>query len=247
MSPSPDTDGFDAQVASVAALGEPVRRALYRYVTAQADPVSRDQAAAAIGVAHHVAKFHLDKLKSDGLLEVEYSRPPGRSGPGAGRPAKLYRRANRDIAISLPARRYDLVARLMAQAITSASATGVSLTEALRQAARDTGRALGVEARQAVGARGGRTAAVKAITRVLAANGYEPRDDGTGIVLSNCPFHSLSKDYTDLVCGMNLDLVGGIVQSVDGCALDATLDPAPNRCCVTLTSSPGAGGGRAAR
>jgi hypothetical protein len=39
------SDGFDAQMAGVAALGEPVRRALYRYVVAQPDPVSRDQAA----------------------------------------------------------------------------------------------------------------------------------------------------------------------------------------------------------
>src|SRR4051794_35344309 len=98
------SESFAADVASVAALGEPVRRDLYRYVVTQHDPVSREAAAAATGVAHHVAKFNLDRLVAEGLLDVEYSRPPGRGGPGAGRPAKLYRRAARDISVSLPER-----------------------------------------------------------------------------------------------------------------------------------------------
>src|SRR5438876_6373194 len=120
-----DVDGSDDQIASLAALGDPQRRALYRYVVAQPAPVSRDQAAEALGVARHVVKFHLDKLENQGLLEVEYRRLPGRNGPGAGRPAKVYRRAARDFAVNLPGRRYDLAARVMARAITNASATGV--------------------------------------------------------------------------------------------------------------------------
>src|SRR5439155_9153327 len=116
--PPVNPDDFDTQVAGVAALGDPVRRALYRYVVAQPGPVSRDQAAVGVGVPHHVAKFHLDKLEADGLLEVEFSRPPGRGGPGAGRPAKLYRRASREVAVSLPERRYDLAGRVMARPVT---------------------------------------------------------------------------------------------------------------------------------
>src|SRR5687767_15672 len=95
-------DAFDAQVAGVAALGEPVRRRLYWFVAAQAHPVSRDQAADALGIARHIVKFHLDRLEADGLLEAEFSRPPGRGGPGAGRPAKLYRRSSRQFTVSLP-------------------------------------------------------------------------------------------------------------------------------------------------
>jgi len=78
----------DTALRSVASLGEPVRLTLYRYVVAQAEPVSREQAAAGVGVAHHVAKFHLDRLEDDRLLEVNYRRPAGRTGPGAGRPTK---------------------------------------------------------------------------------------------------------------------------------------------------------------
>ena len=234
MKPSRDSRDFDAQVASVAALGEPVRRELYRYVVAQPGAVSREQAATGVGVAHHVAKFHLDKLEEDGLLEVEFSRPPGRTGPGAGRPAKLYRRSSRDIAVSLPERRYDLAGRIMADAITTAATSGVPVTEALRGASSATGRRLGEDAKRAAGSRSSRAAQVRAICEVLAANGYEPRSGKAGITLANCPFHSLAEDYTDLVCGMNLDLIGGLVDALDQTKLHAHLDPSPGRCCVTV-------------
>lgn len=232
-----ETDGFDVQAESVAALGDPVRRSLYRFVVAQPAAVGRDQAAAGVGVARHVAKFHLDKLEADGLLDVEYSRPAGRSGPGAGRPAKLYRRADRDFAVSLPGRRYDLAARVMAEAITTASATGAPLRDALDEAARGTGHRLGQQARHALGARPTRTAAIQAVTQVLESNGYEPRSDGTTITLANCPFHSLSQDYTELVCGMNLELIEGLVQGIGTSQLRPALTPAPPQCCVSLTVS----------
>ena len=108
-----DADAFDERVGRIAALGEPLRRALYRYVAAQPEPVSRDEAAAAVGIARHVTKFHLDRLEADGLLETSYSRPPGRGGPGAGRPAKRYRRSSGEVSVSLPARSYDLAGRVM--------------------------------------------------------------------------------------------------------------------------------------
>jgi predicted ArsR family transcriptional regulator len=225
---------FDVEVASIAALGEPLRRRLYRFVVSQAAPVSRDEAAAGTDVPRHVAKFHLDKLESDGLLEAEYRRPPGRGGPGAGRPAKLYRRAGRDIAISLPSRRYDLPARVMAQAITSASANGAQLRDTLSHAAREAGQALGREARETLGTRRGSAAAINAITHVLETNGYEPHREGNAITLANCPFHSLSRDYTDLVCGINLDLIEGLVQAIGTDALQPALTPAPDRCCVSF-------------
>jgi predicted ArsR family transcriptional regulator len=229
-----DSTDFDAQVAGVAALAEPVRRALYRYVVAQPGAVSREQAATGVGVAHHVAKFHLDRLEEDGLLEVEFLRPAGRSGPGAGRPAKLYRRSSREFAVSLPERRYDLAGRVMAEAITTAASSGVPVTEALRSAASATGRALGQDAARAAGSRASQAARVQAICRVLADNGYEPRAGGVGIALANCPFHGLAHDYTDLVCGMNLDLICGLVESVGGTQLRPRLDPHPGRCCVTV-------------
>jgi predicted ArsR family transcriptional regulator len=222
------TDDFVADVTSVAALGEPVRRELYRYVVSRGVPVSREDAAAATGVAHHVAKFNLDRLVADGLLEVQYSRPPGRGGPGAGRPAKLYRRADRDIAVTLPERRYQLVGTVMAEAITIADRDQVPIVAALTEAARTAGRRLGEPAPRA------QKPAVEAVADVLERQGYEPHPAGDGLVLANCPFHSLAAGYTALVCGINLDLIGGVLEAVDACGLCARLDPAPGRCCVTI-------------
>jgi predicted ArsR family transcriptional regulator len=229
--------GVDAQVRSIASLGEPVRRKLYRYVTGHSEPVSREQAAAGVEVALHVAKFHLDRLEQDGLLEVEYRRQPGRTGPGAGRPTKFYRRVDRDIAVSLPGRRYDLAARVLAEAITAAEDEGVELTVALRGAARAAGQKLGEDAAVSAGERLSVTEVVAAVCDVLDEIGYEPDLADTGITLGNCPFHSLAADYTELVCGMNLDLINGMLGCLEEGVLAARLDPAPGRCCVTLRRS----------
>lgn len=214
---------FDEQVERVAALGEPVRRSLYRFVVAQADPVSREQAATGVGVAHHVAKFHLDRLESDGLLDVEYRRPPGRGGPGAGRPTKLYRRSARDVAVSLPERRYDLASRVMVEAIAAAQAGGTPVAAALGAAAKNYGETLGGQGND--------------VTQVLADNGFEPRAGDDGIVLTNCPFGSLAETHTELVCGMNLDLIDGVLRGLPSTVdAQARLAPAPGRCCVVVTT-----------
>jgi predicted ArsR family transcriptional regulator len=232
--PEPVPADFDAQVTGIATLAEPVRRALYRYVVAQVGPVNRDQAAAGTGVARHVAKFHLDKLVEEGLLEVGYSRPPGRSGPGAGRPAKLYRRSSRELAVSLPQRDYELAGRLLARAVTVAERDHTSVGKALRDAAQEVGRSLGQRARDQAGTRPSRSAVLAATTSVLRECGYEPRPDATGVTLANCPFHALAQDYTDLVCGMNLELMSGLVDGLHRDDLHARLEPTPGQCCVHL-------------
>ncbi len=241
--PPDDHDGplpvedFDAQVTGIAALGEPIRRSLYRFVAAQRGPVNRDQAAEGTGVAHHVAKFHLDKLVDDGLLDVEYNRPPGRGGPGAGRPAKLYRRSGRQFALSLPQRDYELAGRLLAQAVSDAQRDNAPVGEALRGAARAAGQALGEAARRRAGGRPSHATLTTAATEVLAEYGYEPHADAAGVTLTNCPFHALAQDYTDLVCGMNLELLNGLVDGIGGTDLQALLEPTPGQCCVRLRSS----------
>jgi predicted ArsR family transcriptional regulator len=235
MAPSRHQIAVQAQLRSIASLAEPVRQTLYRFVVERSQPVSREQAASGVGVAHHVAKFHLDKLEEDGLLEVEYSRPAGRTGPGAGRPAKFYRRASGDIAVSLPERRYELPGRLMAEAITASTASGEPVSVTLQAAAHATGERIGQQAAQLAGERAGGDELVAAVCGVLETEGYEPRAAADRITLSNCPFYGLARDYTDLVCGMNLNLMHGLVENLGDEALQARLDPAAGRCCVTLT------------
>ena len=231
-------EDFDARVVRVAVLGDRVRRKLYRYVVAQPAAVSRDEAAEGVGVARHVAKFHLDKLEEDGLLEAEFRRPPERGGPGGGRPAKLYRRAAREVAVSLPERRYDLAGRIMAKAISDAERDMMPIADALHQAAQDAGRDLGQQARQRAGSRPSRAVLLGAVHDVLGDYGYEPRTEDAALTLANCPFRALARDYRDLVCTMNLDVMNGLLDELGPTNLRAELDPRPDRCCVKLCSRP---------
>jgi predicted ArsR family transcriptional regulator len=228
------TEDFVQGVAGVAALAEPIRRELYLYVVAQPEAVSRDQASAGVGVARHTAKFHLDKLVEEGLLEADFKRLSDRRGPGAGRPTKLYRRSERQLSVSLPERRYDLAGQLLARAIDDSASGGASVVEALDHAAAEVGAALGDQARAATGSRPSRERLVAAAGAALAAQGYEPRRHGDTITLANCPFHTLAREHTELVCGMNLSLIDAMAQHLTDGKLGARLDPAADRCCVVL-------------
>jgi predicted ArsR family transcriptional regulator len=225
---------FLERAAGIGALADPLRRDLYLFVCAQDHPVARDEAAGALDVPLHKAKFHLDRLADDGLLDVEFARLSGRSGPGAGRPSKLYRRASREIAVSLPEREYELAGGLMAEAIAASGRSGAPVLDALGQVAAEHGRTLGEAALAA--ADPSETDALRIACSALAGHGYEPRIESGAATLTNCPFHALAESHTDLVCRMNLALVEGLVDEIDPGAIDARLEPADGRCCVTLSS-----------
>jgi predicted ArsR family transcriptional regulator len=208
------------QVSSVSSLDDPVRRRLYEVVCERTEPVGRDEAAAAAGVGRALAVYHLDKLVESGLLTARYQRPPGRSGPGAGRPAKLYTRSGREFAVTVPPREYELAARLLVQAVES-DPTGRS-----RDTLVDAARRLGVE----IGSRfrGDLNAA-------LAGQGYEPRRGADGVTrLRNCPFHRLAEHHRDVTCGMNLGLIEGMVAGLGADGVRPVLDPSPGHCCVAI-------------
>ena len=211
-------------IEAIAVLHDPVRRRLYEYVVAQDHEVSRNEAAEGVGTQRTLAAFHLDKLVDVGLLETESRRLGGRSGPGAGRPAKLYRRSGAEHQVSVPARDYRTAADLLAEVAEVAR-----LDTELQAAARREGRAV----RDAAGP----IDDLAAVEAVLAARGYEPRRDADSGLLrvANCPFHVLSQRYPTLVCGMNLALLDGLVDGTEG--LRARMDPRPGLCCVAVESS----------
>src|SRR3954471_19223864 len=216
------TEDLAGQIAAVGALTDPARRALYRLVAAASEPVSRDQAAAGVGMARHTVKFHLDRLVDDGLLDTEYRRLSRRRGPGAGRPSKLYRRAARQIDVTLPERHYDLAGQILAGAVEAASVSGEPVLEAVDAAATAEGRRLASPG--------------SGLTDVLTDLGFEPREAADDVVLGNCPFHALATSHTALVCGMNLGMLTALLDE-RGEPVSASLDPAPGRCCVVLHPS----------
>jgi predicted ArsR family transcriptional regulator len=217
-------------LASLSSLDDPLRRRLYEVVTSQPGPVSRDEAASAAGIGRALAVYHLDKLVESGLLTASYQRPPGRSGPGAGRPAKMYARSDREFAVSVPPREYELAARLLVQAV-EADPSGRSRT-ALAGAARRLGTELGSAFRPATGEG---DAAGRDVKGVLTQQGYEPCCGADGVIrLRNCPFHQLAEQHRELVCGMNLALVEGLVEGLGADGWHPALDPRPGQCCVAI-------------
>ena len=220
-----------SQISAVAALNEPVRRALYTYILEKSEAVGREEAAQAVGITRELAAFHLDKLLEEGLLDVEYRRLSGRTGPGAGRPAKLYRLSGRQVQINLPERRYDLAADLLAQAI---EAPGGDPARAVDKVARRFGKALGVEAHRRLGRRPSASKLLETACVVLREQGFEPIRTEGQIRLRNCPFDSLAAEHTELVGGMNLALAEGLLSGLEAEGVEARLDPQPGTCCVAL-------------
>jgi predicted ArsR family transcriptional regulator len=228
-------------LASVSSLDDPVRRRLYEVVREQAEPVGRDDAAAAAGVGRALAVYHLDKLVEAGLLTASYQRPPGRNGPGAGRPAKLYARSDREFAVTVPPREYELAARLLVQAV-EADSTGQSRA-ALLDAARRLGAEIGGRSRSGGAGRAGiadlgvvaNRGGTAGLDGVLTGHGYEPKRGGDDVIrLRNCPFHQLAEHHRDVVCGMNLGLIEGILAGLGAEGLRPVLDPQPGHCCVAI-------------
>ncbi|HZM31950.1 MAG TPA: helix-turn-helix domain-containing protein [Acidimicrobiales bacterium] len=228
---------FADRVHGVATLDHPVTRAAYRLL-AERGEVSRDTAAEALDVARSVAAFHLDKLADAGLADVRFERLTGRSGPGAGRTAKLYRRSATEIGVSLPERRYDLAGELLAEAVERSSADGVPVDRALRRSATEAGRRIGTAADGAADPAADRAARQDAVVALLERYGYEPRWRGDQIVLTNCPFHALAEQHRELVCGMNLDLLRGVIDGAGGDdLLETRLAPQQGYCCVRMATS----------
>lgn len=222
--PVDDLDG-------VAALGEPIRRRLYEVVVAAPHATGREEAARLAGVPVHTAKFHLDRLVEEGLLEVEFRRLTGRTGPGSGRPAKLYRRADREIAVTLPPRQYDLLSRILARAVVTATATGAPVAEVAAEISRGEGaQAAAAAATEEQGS------SLDRLGRALAPVGYEPHLVDGRLELANCPFHRVAQEQTALVCGLNLSYVNGVCDGLGCRDLTPRLDPGSGRCCVTVTA-----------
>lgn len=225
-----DVDTLGSGAAAIGVLADPTRRALYEYVAGQPDAVGRDATAADLGIAKHTVSFHLDRLAEEGLLEVEFRRLSGRTGPGAGRPSKLYRRSSREFAVTLPPRRYDLVGDILAAAVGRAAA-GEDLDAALASSAHAEGQSVAGEAAGVTAPAG-----LSDLASVLAGQGYEPSVSADAVALANCPFDALAQKHTTLVCGLNRSFVQGVADGLGCTGVTAHLEPDPGRCCVTVRS-----------
>lgn len=180
----------------------------------------------AVGVSRSLAAYHLDKLVEHRLLEASYSRRCERGGPGTGRPPKLYQRARRDFAIRVPPRDYRLLGELLVRTAREDRSGVVRRT--LERAAHKHGRSVGAHAKKTT--RDDRNR----LPDLLRLQGYEPLEtEGGTLRLRNCPFDAVACQDPELVCGLNLQLLEGLI---DGLDIDAraALQPREGQCCVAI-------------
>lgn len=223
------------KTAAIAALADPVRRRLYEMVRGAGRPVSRDQAAEASGVSRSLAAFHLDKLVARGLLTFAYARPEGRSGPGAGRPSKVYEPSEMEFDVSIPERQYDVIGKLLVDTIL-AEPEQTARSEVTANVAAREGLRIGEEIRAELRMRPpGTERALATATDILRDRGYEPyRAEDGGLRLRSCPFHAIARYAPELVCEMNRSFIEGIIRGIGNRSLEAALEPTPGQCCVVL-------------
>jgi predicted ArsR family transcriptional regulator len=207
----------ESGIDAIAALADPVRRRAYDMVVAAPAAVGRDEVAAELGVGRTLAAFHLDKLVAAGLLEASFARRTGRSGPGAGRPAKLYQRADGEFAVTVPPRSYARAARLLAETIDAVGADAALFANARRRGA-EIGNRLSPD-----------------VVGSLVGEGYRAVLDDGIVRLANCPFQTLAVEFAPLVCGMNLALLEGMVDGAGWTGWVPRIDPVAGGCCVSLT------------
>jgi predicted ArsR family transcriptional regulator len=234
---TPPSRSFDDRVVAVGLLSDRVRRSLYAYVASQEGDVGREEAATAVGIDRSLAAFHLDKLVERGLLDVTFRRLSGRTGPGSGRPSKLYRRSALEHDITLPPRRYELAARLLAEGV-EVGGGATPPADAVDAAARRFGRDLGASIGESLAPGTGPDRRAPVLSEALAAYGYEPFDDAGVLRLRNCPFHALAEQHRGLVCGMNRALLEGVVDGLAAGGLEARREFEPGHCCVTVSIGP---------
>ncbi|MEX2553534.1 MAG: transcriptional regulator [Actinomycetota bacterium] len=219
-------------VKRISTLDDDLRRSMYLFARRQLDGVNREDVAREFGVSRKLAAFHLDKLAGEGLLKFHYARPPGRSGPGAGRPAKVYEPSDVEVEVSLPQRRYDVVGALLVDTITTAAQPGV---EHARTIAYEAGLAAGSKVREDRHLRPpGAERAMAVAAEMLEEYGFEPARTDNEVSLKNCPFHALAQHAPELVCIMNQGFLEGVVRGLGNETVKVDLVPTEGQCCVRL-------------
>jgi predicted ArsR family transcriptional regulator len=177
------------------AIGDPGLRDALLFVRASERPVTADELAAAHGVHRNVARSRLERLVEAGLLEASFERRTGRTGPGAGRPAKAYSVTPELTAIEFPERRYETLLRLLVDALPARGRE-----RCLREVGEQFGRRLG----DAAGIRpvGDVARAFDRVCDAVRSLGYQARvehvtGDAAVIATPTCPLRPLVREVPE--------------------------------------------------
>lgn len=222
---------LDERIGDItSALGDPTRRAVYIAVREAAEPLTSTDVADLFDIHPNVARHHLDKLANDGYLEVDRRRQSGRSGPGAGRPAKCYSPSGKGIDLHFPSRRHDLLVELLVRIVERSGGSDAA------RVAEDVGREYGEELASEIGspADAAYETAVTAIAKAMTGLGFEmSADPGAGRLLtSSCPFGGAAAQHPEVVCSLDRGIVSGLFAGMSR-PCEPVLHPDPHEACVT--------------
>jgi predicted ArsR family transcriptional regulator len=232
----------DAAIKAVAALEDDLRHGMFEFIRTARHPVTREQAAEAVGISRKLAAFHLDKLVAAGLLRSDYEPVGGLRK--VGRTPKAYSPVDADIRVSIPERQHDVLATILINAVLT-ERSDETAQQAVMRTAHERGRSVATTERQQL--RPGRLGAERALTLsegLLRRHGYEPdRVSPICVQLRNCPFHPVTGQSPELVCGLNHAFLTGFLDGLHAPAVEAVVEPRAGECCVELrlskpTSSP---------
>lgn len=215
-----------------ASLGDPTRRAIYIAVRESPEPMTSSMVAKLFDIHPNVARHHLDRLASDGYLQVSHRRPSGKSGPGAGRPAKCYEATEKEIEVHFPARRYDILVELLTRII------GRIAPDDVARVAEEVGREYGSELAAEIGTPedAGYEEAVVAVAQAMSGLGFgiDPDVPAGRLLTSHCPFGEAAAGHPEVVCSLDRGIVAGLMGGV-GAKGRPVVHPhgSPDEDCVT--------------
>lgn len=233
MEPQQEVASLDERIADLtSALGDPTRRAIYVAVRESAEPMTTSRIAQLFEIHPNVARHHLEKLADDGWLLVSHRRPTGKSGPGAGRPAKTYEASTREVSLHFAPRRYELLVELLMRVLSRVA------PDDLRSIAEQVGEEYGKELAAEIGAPedAGYSEAVSAVAVAMTGLGFsmDPDVEGQRLLTSHCPFGEAATDHPDVVCSLDRGIVTGLVGSLTaGCTPVLVPHEKPDEDCVT--------------
>jgi predicted ArsR family transcriptional regulator len=179
------------------ALGDPTRRAIYRFVSQAAHPQTAGDIGTEFGIHRTVARAHLERLVHGGLLSADFlHRAEG------GRPPKIYARGAQRVELQLPARQYMALAEVLLRTLERFGDAGPVLAE---QEGWAFGRQLAGDATDP---------SLDARLAVLRSAGAEPEISADGdtvtLRLRNCLYRELSTGRPELVCALDRAVVEGL-------------------------------------
>jgi predicted ArsR family transcriptional regulator len=228
-----DAEQFDQQIADLAGtLGDATRRGIYISVRESPEPMTASRIAELFDIHSNVARHHLDRLVADGYLRVTRRRVDGRTGPGAGRPAKHYEPTSKPVSVQFPVRRHDLLAELLLRVVERVAPDRAA--DIAEEVGLEYGRELATEIGFPDDA--GYDAAARAVATALMGVGFEveAQPGGHRLVTRFCPFGETATNHPDVVCRLDQGLVRGLLESArNGNVAVVTPHTSADEVCIT--------------